>query len=578
MVGLEGSFIQQRAIAMGKKEKKPSGINRSSKLVLQEMERLVQIGIALSAEKDIDRLLEMILDGSKEITHADGGTIYIVTDEKTLKFRLVKTDSLGIAMGGTTGKEITFNPIRLYSDTGEPNLQMVVACSVIQNRTINIADAYDSEEFDFSGTRAFDKNTGYRSKSFLSIPMRNHENDIIGVLQLINALDRETGEIIPFSIEHQKLVESLASQAAVAITNRYLIDAQKKLFESFIEVIAAAIDNKSAYTGGHCRRVPVLTLMLADAAATIEEGPLAGFKMTEDERYELKIASWLHDCGKVTTPEYVVDKATKLETIFDRINLVDARFEILARDAKIDLLSKTLSSSDLPPVSPDLETDHAQQLKQYLDDREFLRKCNIGGEFMSEELKERVNEVAKQNWVDLNGQEHPFLTENEVKNLKISRGTLTDEERKVINHHIVATIEMLEQIPYPKKLKNVPKLAGGHHETMDGKGYPKGLKKEQLSVQGRAMAIADIFEALTAKDRPYKKGKTLSEAIRILGFFKKDNHIDPDLFDIFIEKKVYLAYAKQFLGDDQIDEVDHNKIPGYSSAGSAHEPPVKKGG
>ena len=548
---------------MSQKKTKRQGVQRGSESILQNMERLIQIGTALSAEKDTDRLLEMILDSSKEIAHADGGTIYLMTEDKSLKFEIVKTDSLGIAMGGKTGQEMSFNPIPLYNDAGEPNLQTVVACSVIQNRTINIENAYDSEEFDFSGTRGFDRKTGYRSQSFLSIPLRNHEDDIIGVLQLLNALDKKTGKIIPFSDKNQKLVESLASQAAVAITNRQLIIAQKKLFESFIEVIATAIDEKSAYTGGHCRRVPKLTLMLADAAAETTEGPLADFKITEAQRYELEIAGWMHDCGKVTTPEYVVDKATKLETIFDRIHLLDTRFEILKRDAEIESLRKIIAQTGKTEGVSGPDHALSQKLKKFQEDREFIRKSNIGGEFMSEELKDRVKEIAKQKWTDMDGKEASFLAEDEVHNLNISRGTLNEAERKIINGHIDATIKMLNQIPYPRHLKNVPELAGAHHETMDGKGYPRGLTRDQMSVQARVMAIADIFEALTAKDRPYKKGKTLSEALRILGFFKKDNHIDPDLFYVFIDQKVYLTYAEEFLGKDQIDDVDLEKIPGY---------------
>ena len=571
---------------MLRKKTKNQGTQKPPRSIPLDLERLIHIGTALSSEKDTDRLLEMILDSSKEMVHADGGTIYLTTEDNSLKFEIVKTDSLGIAMGGKTEKEISFDPVKLYNNEGEPNLQTVVACSVIQNRTINIEDAYESKEFDFSGTRAFDRKTGYRSKSFLSIPLRNHEDDIIGVLQLLNALDKKTGKIIPFSIENQKLVESLASQAAVSITNRQLINAQKKLFESFIEVIAAAVDNKSAYTGGHCRRVPKLTLMLADAAVEVAEGPLADFKMTEGQRYELEIAGWMHDCGKVTTPEYVVDKSTKLETIFDRINLVDARCEILKRDAEIESLrgklapfekslGKSLGKSlEKPNVASGPDPELSQKQKKILEDREFIRTSNIGGEFMSEELKNRVREIAKQKWTDMDGREVPFLTEDEAQNLSISRGTLNDAERKIINNHINVTIKMLEQIPYPKHLKNVPELAGGHHERMDGKGYPRGLTRDQMSVQARAMAIADIFEALTAKDRPYKKGKTLSEALRILGFFKKDNHIDPDLFNVFIDKKVYLAYAEKFLGKDQIDTVDPEKIPGYLPPNRRPQPPA----
>ncbi|MBI4194255.1 MAG: GAF domain-containing protein, partial [Betaproteobacteria bacterium] len=287
--------------------------------LLQRFEQLNQIGIALSAERDIDKLLETILVAAKNITSADGGTLYRMTDEKTLKFEIMRNDTLGIAMGGTSGVAIPFFPVRLFDDEGRPNHSMVAAYAVHHDRSINIADAYTEQGFDFSGTKNFDKKTGYRSRSFLTIPMKNHENEIIGVLQLINAKDRATAEVVPFSEADQHLAESLASQAAVALTNRLLITHLEALFESLINLINAAIDDKSPYTGGHCERVPMLTMMLAEAVNNCKVGPLQGFTMTDRDRYELKIAGLLHDCGKVTTPVHVVDKATKLETICDRI-------------------------------------------------------------------------------------------------------------------------------------------------------------------------------------------------------------------------------------------------------------------
>ena len=235
------------------------------------LKKLNSVGIALSAEKNHDRLLEIILMSAKEMTRADGGTLYLRTDENSLKFEIVHTDSLGIHMGGVEGEPITFYPVKLVKYDGEPNTHNVAACAVLKNKTINIPDAYANEEFDFSGTRKFDEKTGYRSQSFLTVPMTNHENEIIGVLQLINATDEETGEIREFSSLDQQVVESLASQAAVSITNRQLIEAQKELFDSFIELIASAIDEKSPYTAGHCRRVPVLTDMIAEACCDIEK-------------------------------------------------------------------------------------------------------------------------------------------------------------------------------------------------------------------------------------------------------------------------------------------------------------------
>jgi len=537
--------------------------NRDHSSLLENLQRLNVIGIALSAEQDIRRLLEMILQNAMDITNADGGSLYRVTEDHCLKFEIMVNKSLDITMGGTTGTPIPYDPIPMYDDSGKPNLEMVAAYAAIKDRAINIADAYHVEGFDFSGTRAFDSKTGYHSKSFLTIPMTNHENEVIGVLQLLNAIDEKSGEVMAFSEDDRELVESLSSQAAVAVTNRLLLDELRVLFESFIKLIAGAIDEKSPYTGGHCARVPELTMMLAEAAHGSNVEILRDFSMDEEERYELSIAAWLHDCGKVTTPEYVVDKATKLETIYDRIDLVNTRFELILRDARIALLEARLKANGDSSGIEAAEKHYQQTLARLAEDKAFLQKANIGGEFMSDEDKQRVQEIAKQPYVDADGNESSLLTENEVYNLNIPRGTLTPEERKVINNHIVMTIQMLEALPYPKKLRRVPEYAGGHHERMDGKGYPRGLTREQMSIPARIMGIADIFEALTARDRPYKKGKTLSESLFILGKMKEDNHIDPDLFDLFIREKIYLKYAEKFVAPDQIDEVDENKIPGF---------------
>ena len=539
--------------------------NTNKSNLLNQLDRLNSIGVALSAEHDNNRLLEIILLGAIELTNADGGTLYTVTEQDTLKFEILRTISLNVAMGGTTGKPITFPALPIYLEDGSPNTNMVAAYSVFNATTVNIADAYVTEGFDFSGTQKFDEKMGYHSTSFLTVPMMNYENEIIGVLQLINAIDPVTKQIIAFSESHQRLVESLASQAAMALTNHHLIHGLKHLFESFIKLIADAIDEKSPYTGGHCQRVPELTMMLADAAIKTTSGPLKDFSMTEKEVYELKIAAWLHDCGKVTTPEYVMDKATKLETIFDRIHLIDHRFDLMTTQRENTYLRKILLQPDKPALVNTKQVNHDISVikKQLNDDKNFIRKVNFGSESMQPADLKRIKVISNYEYLNESGHTVKFLSENEVYNLTIERGTLTPEERMVINNHIVVTINMLEALPYPKDLRRVPEYAGGHHERMDGKGYPKGLTRNQMSIPARMMGVADIFEALTSKDRPYKKAKTLSETLSILGKMKIENHIDPDIFDLFIREKIYLKYAEKFLESHQIDHVDESAVPGY---------------
>lgn len=570
--------------------------------------RLIDIGIALSAERDSATLLERILLEAKDMGNADGGTLYILTKDDALQFAIMRTDSLGIARGGTTGQAIDLPEVEMYALGGAPNHKNVASYSAITGETINIADAYDSDQFDFSGAKLFDRSTGYRSTSFLTVPLKNNQQDIIGVLQLLNALD-EGGNVVPFSAEIQPLIEALASQAAVALENQNLIQAQKLLLDSFIELMASAVDAKSPYTGGHCQRVPELTKMLTRAACDVSTGPFSGFDLDDEEWYELHIGAWLHDCGKVTTPEYVVNKATKLETITDRIHEVRTRFEVVKREAVIKSQQAVIEGRQTREAA---EVELEAMLAAIDDDFAFVAECNLGGEFMAEERVERLKAIAERTFArtldnrlgvsqeelkrmegtpvvplpavepllqdrpdhihkhdtpiysadpengygfQIDVPEHKY-NKGEVYNLSIGRGTLTAEERFKINDHIVQTIVMLEQLPFPKHLQNVPEIAGGHHEKMDGTGYPKRIKGGEMSIPARVMAIADVFEALTAADRPYKKPKTLSESIRIMSFMVKDQHLDSDLFRLFLESGVYATYAEMYLLQSQIDEVN----------------------
>lgn len=576
-------------------------------LTLAKLERVVQLGIAMSSEKDANRLVELILQGAKELTHADGGSLYLVKDNKELAFQIVLNDTLGFAQGGTSGQAPNLPAVPLYDAEGRQNHHNVVSHAFLTGQTVNIADAYGVGDFDFSGTRMFDEKNHYRSTSFLTIPLRPLGGNVIGALQLINATDPATRRIIPFTGELQRLVEALAAEAATAIYNRQLLENQEMLFDALVQFIAGAIDTKSHYTGAHCARVPVLAGLLAQAASDQTEGPLAGFSIAgADDWREFRIAAWLHDCGKVTTPEFVVDKATKLETIYNRIHEIRTRFEVLLRDARIAALQARLDGADPAAAAAAL----AQAEARLHDDFAFLASCNSGDEFMSPERLDRLRRLAATTWTRhfdkrlglsweelsrLDGlppetlpvqetlladqPEHrirrspdsaaayqgrnftlpaPELLYNhgELYNLNIGRGTLTEEERFKINEHVMQTIVMLEKLPLPDNLKRVPRYAGTHHETLKGTGYPRRLDATQLDIPSRIMAIADIFEALSSSDRPYKKTKKLSECVKILHGFKKDGHIDPQLFDLFLSSGVYRRYAEQHLKPEQLDDVD----------------------
>lgn len=533
--------------------------------IAERLHLLTEVSVALGETHDIEGFLERILRVAKSMTNADGGTLYRPSpDGQSLVFHISLNDSLKIHQGGASGNKIDLPPIPLYDAHGNKNLSSVAAYAANFDQSVNIEDVYKADVFNFSGMRLFDQTFGYHSQSFLTVPMTDHEGELVGVLQLINAMDRDSGAIRSFSNTDQRFIEALASQAAVAITNEQLIQQLQNLLEALVNLINIGIDEKSPYTGRHCQFVPELTMMLAEAAHRTETGPLAGFRMSDADRKELWMAGLLHDCGKITTPVHIVDKSTKLETIFDRIHMVDTRFEVMLRDAEIRALKAKLEAG-ARGENCDAAIDDllAAEQKRLVDDRDFLRRANVGGEGMLPGDQDRVRRIARQRWTGPDGQQRDLLDEEEIRNLTVRFGTLTDEERKIINNHIWVTIRMLESLPWPKHLKNVPEYAGGHHERMDGKGYPKGLTREQMSVQARIMAIADIFEALTAADRPYKKGKTLSESLTILGKFAENGHIDPDLFDIFVREKVYLKFAKQHMDAHQVDAVDEGGIPGY---------------
>ena len=509
--------------------------------LFEQIKKLSDIGIALSGVYDLNTLLEMIVDQARNFTNADAGTLYIVEDNK-LRFKIVQNDSLKIRMGGKDGEPIPFAPVEL----NQSNVSAYVALNGV---SVNIPDVYNTDLFDFTGPKKFDQSTGYRSQSMLVVPMRDHYGDVIGVLQLLNATTFNTGKVTTFSQDYENLTESLASQAAVSITNAKLISNMAELFEAFVKVMATAIDEKSPVTGGHIRRVADLTLTMADVIHNIKEGPYKDITFTQDQIYELKIAAYMHDIGKVTSPVEIVEKAKKLQTIFDRIQYIRLRMAYISQriilegqNAKIEILQNGSDSEKLKA----LETETHNKLEEIKEIREFINKCNEPGEFLDDETLERLKEISQKTYIDDEEKQQPFLKDDELVNLSIRRGSITEVERKKMQDHAAVTLRMLKQIPFTKKLKNIPDFAGAHHEFINGKGYPLGLKGDEIPFEGKLMAVTDIAEALTASDRPYKKAMPLETVNRILRSMAQKEELDNNLVELFIEKEVYKTYQEKY--------------------------------
>lgn len=528
----------------------------SSKLALssEDLRRITEVSQALSTEKDYARLIDLLMEKALELVSADSGSIYLTEIPTETKH----PTQLRFVRSSMQDADEFLLPIDKSSIAGNVALT---------NKPLIIKDVHFlPEDADFSFNSEFDQTHNYYTKSMMVIPMTNFRGDVIGVLQLINrkknfhakltAEQMKGNDVIEFSQKDYELGSAIAGQAAVAFDNQRLLDGQKKLLESFINLIANAIDSKSAYTGGHCERVPILTEMLAQAVCESRDQPFKEFDLNEEEWYELRIAAGLHDCGKIVTPVHVMDKSTKLQTIFDRIELIQTRIEILKRDAIIQIQKSIRKNPENEEMLMQQLSDKLDTLKEYDD---FLVRMNVGGEMLLDEDIQKITEISKMEFT-CHGKSSPLLTEEEVYNLSVRKGTLTKEERLIINGHMVDTIKMLESLPFPPNLLKVPEYAGGHHEKMDGLGYPKGIYAGDMSIPARIMVIADVFEALTATDRPYKKGKALSETMRIMGFMKKDNHLDPDLFNLFITSGTYLKYAKNYMQNELIDEVNENEL------------------
>ncbi len=504
-----------------------------------QVKRLTEIGLALSAEKNLDKLLEMILDEARLFTNADAGTLYI-KEEKKLNFKIIQNDSIKIRMGGTSNNSITFPPVALQ-------MSNVSAYVAIKDKSVNIPDVYNSDLFDFTGPKEFDNRTKYRTKSMLVVPMKNHENDVIGVLQLINAKDIQTGDVIPFPEGFEGLIHSLASQAAVAITNVKLIQDMENLFNAFVKVMATAIDEKSPVAAGHIRRVVELTCKMADTINEQKDGPFANVYFDKDQLNELKIAGWMHDIGKVTTPVQIVEKGKKLESIFDRINYITLRFlyitktlEVEAYKKKVELLEQKAPKEEID----NLERETEKKLQEIEESKNLVMLCNEPGEYLEDEKIEKLHKLAKMTYKE-GEKQLPLLSEDELLNLSIRKGSITEAERQKMQDHAAISLKMLEQIPFTKKLKNIPLFAGAHHEYLNGKGYPKGLKGDEIPLEGRILAVVDIAEALSASDRPYKKAMPTEQVYKILGFMVKDGELDPQVVDLIIKEKVLERYLEE---------------------------------
>ena len=512
--------------------------------------------VELAATNDTQEIIERILEEAQDLTNSEGGTLYLVKNQNetnaSLEFEIIKNTRLDIHMGGKAGPAIPFQGIPLTEEDGAENHHNVAAYSANSKEVVNIEDVYHNEKFDFSGARDFDKQTQYRTRSVLTLPLLNHQHEVIGVLQLVNARHPDTGDIIGFSEHYIPLLKGLALYAAIALNNQILVQNLKNLLDAFVKTIAKAIDAKSPHTSGHCQRVPLLMELIAEAACE-DQGQYQDFELNDEEWYELRVSAWMHDCGKLATPDSVLDKSTKLHRMIDGIQLIEARFAALKSQLYIKHLQDLAAN---PDDKIGLEDYYQSEIHKLDDDLQFVRISNKGGEFMSEDSKERIRQISLYSWADSQGDEQPMLNQDEVENLCIERGTISHEERQIINNHMVVTIDMLEGLPFPKQLKRVPEYAGGHHEKMNGSGFPKGLTKDQMSIPARMMAIADIFEALTAKDRPYKDPMKISLSLNILRRMVDDEHIDGDLYTLFLTSRVWETYAQRVLSPEQLDVDD----------------------
>ncbi len=490
------------------------------------IKRLLDIGIALTAEKDYNKLLEKILTETRTITNADGGTLYILENNK-LYHKIMQTKSMNIYKGGG-GEKISFPPVEMLPSN-------VSSYAAIMKQSVNIPDVYNSTLFDFSGPKKFDLATGYVTKSMLVIPIINREDKAIGVLQLINSLD-EKNEIVPFDQHIEKIVESLASQAGMALENMQYVEEIKHFFESFVEVMATAIDERTPYNANHSKNIANLSEKFANHINTISEGCCKDICFDSNKTNELVTAAWLHDIGKIAVPIEVLDKPTRLGESIDNLMLRLELIETKIRLNYLEKISKAAANGSSASVKAGLENQWNQDHEYLKAAREFILEVNRPSTFVDPEKSKRIQEIKNKKF---EGIEEEIITEQDLENLNIIKGTLTDGERAAIENHVNVTERILSKMTFPDYLKNVPEWAVKHHEFLDGSGYGKGCCENELPLEVRILTILDIYDALTAIDRPYKAGMPKEKALHILECMVDEGKLDQELVDIFIKSRIW---------------------------------------
>ena len=516
-----------------------TGSIESTVLSEHKFEEIMKINLAFSSQHDKNILLEDILTLTRNLTNADAGTLYIKSkDEKYLSFKVVHNNTLNIKMGGTKNN-LNWPDLPIFEENGKINNEMVAVVCANEKRIINIPDVYKTTKYQFDGTKDFDKSTSYHSKSMLVIPLINHDNEVIGVLQLINKI--KNGEIINFNKLDEKVIISLASQAAMALTNMQLITSLEDFIDAFVTTIAKAIDTKSPYTSDHIGKVEEIALLVAKAISD-DNTIYKKIKYSENDYKQLSLAAWMHDIGKISMPEHIIDKATKLEKIFDRIHLIEQRFEVIKLNKEIEYLKNQTP-----------RTEYENFTNEINNDIEFIKRINFGGEFMSDEDIQKLENISRKVYIKNDGEIISFISEDEFYNLSIKKGTLTKEEIEIIRNHAQLSLDMISGLPFPKKYKDVLNIACNHHEKLNGLGYPRGLKAEEISLEDRIMILADIFEALTASARPYKDAMKLSKVKDILSSMANKGELDKELIDFFFNHKILHEYSKNELKSYQLD-------------------------